>query len=468
MAGSPETTVICTLGMHRSGTSLVSRMLNLLGVHLGPHQVVSRAGEDNPKGYWEHLPLALVNDEIMARFGGRWDEPPAFPVSWQRDPRLADLYGEARRLMTEDFAAAPLWGWKDPRTCLTLPFWQDLIGSMRYVICVRSPRAVMASLACRDGMKAEKAERLWLAHMQSGLAHTSGQFRIFVFYEDLIHDWAPELRRLAAFVGRSDSGEDPGVHASVGAFFEKELCHHRMSMEDLMGDERISFATKGLYLSVRAYSSNETPAEVLDGPERAGGGIQRSLDLLGTLALETWDRTVAAAAERDALVRENQAQAAAHDALVHENQAQAAAHDALVRESQIRAAERDALVRENQVRSAERDALVRESHAQAAERDALVRENQAQSASLDILRARCDRLAAEALALAEEVSIRDRDLVAARHALQEIHMSYAWKLVTFARRVMAVLMPAGTKRRRVFDAIVRRMTERIEIDPSAT
>jgi len=39
---------------------------------------------------------------------------------------------------------------------------------------------------------------------------------------------------------------------------------------------------------------------------------------------------------------------------------------------------------------------------------------------------------------------------------------------TFARRVMAVLMPAGTKRRRVFDAIVRRMTERIEIDPSAT
>jgi hypothetical protein len=97
----------------------------------------------------------------------------------------------------------------------------------------------------------------------------------------------------------------------------------------------------------------------------------------------------------------------------------------------------------------------------------LVRENQAQSASLDTLRARCDRLAAEALALATEVSVRDRDLGAARQALREIHTSYAWKLVTFARRSMAVLMPAGTKRRRVFDFIVRRMTERIEIDPNA-
>lgn len=289
--------VICTLGMHRSGTSVVSRMLNLLGVYLGTHQSISDTREDNPRGHWEHYPLVLLNDEILARFGGRWDEPPAFPPSWPRDPRLGDVREKARQLLTEDFAAEPVWGWKDPRTCLTIPFWQDLVGSIRYVMCVRNPCAVVASLSRRDGMSSEKAERLWLAHVQSSLAHTSGQPRMFVFYEDIINDYALELRRMAAFIGRPDRGEDPCVHASVGEFLEKELCHHRVSMEDLADNQRISFATKGLYLALRGLAPRDTPVDAAFSLDRAGRSAQTTLDLLGARALETWDRTAAVAAE---------------------------------------------------------------------------------------------------------------------------------------------------------------------------
>jgi hypothetical protein len=123
--------VICTLGMHRSGTSVVSRMLNLLGVYLGTHQSISDTGDhaDNPKGYWEHRPLALLNDEILARFGGRWDEPPAFPLSWPRDPRLGDLREKARQLLTEAFGAEPVWGWKDPR--FTEPYYERALATLR-------------------------------------------------------------------------------------------------------------------------------------------------------------------------------------------------------------------------------------------------------------------------------------------------------------------------------------------------
>ena len=60
--------VICALGMHRSGTSVVARMLNLLGVYLGTDQSVSGTSEDNPKGYWEHHAIVLLNDEILDRF----------------------------------------------------------------------------------------------------------------------------------------------------------------------------------------------------------------------------------------------------------------------------------------------------------------------------------------------------------------------------------------------------------------
>ena len=151
-------------------------------------------------------------------------------------------------MLAKAFSAVPVWGWKDPRTCLTLPFWQDVIGSIRYVICIRNPDAVFASLSRRDHMSSEKAERLWLTHVQSSLAHTSGQPRLFVFYDDIMHDWAPEVRRIAAFIGRPERADDPDVLAAVGTFLERELCHHRMTIEDLAADQQVSFAATGLIL----------------------------------------------------------------------------------------------------------------------------------------------------------------------------------------------------------------------------
>lgn len=395
VSGPPPARVICTLGMHRSGTSAVSRMLGLLGVRLGPDPRVLTAGEDNPKGYWEHRSFVDLNDEILARFGGRWDAIPVFPASWPRDPRLEDLREDARNLVRADFSGEPLWGWKDPRTCLTLPFWQDLIGPMRYVLCVRNPGAVTASLARRDRMSPEDAERLWLTHVQASLAHTTGQPRLFVFYEDVIDDWRPELRRMAAFVGEPQRADDPEVLDAVGEFLETEMCHHRASMEDLAGDPRISFPTKGLYLALRGLALE---------PDRAGAGVQETLDRLGAQALDTWDRTAARAAELLDLARANQARAATIAAL-----------------------------------SAERDELALR------ERRAL-----ASIASLE----------SDLRALGLDRDAQAGAATVARQALEEIHTSSAWRLVTFARKVIDALLPAGTRRRRAYKAILWRIARR--------
>jgi hypothetical protein len=432
-SGAPGRMVICTLGMHRSGTSVVSRILNLLGVHLGADQAVAHTGPDNPKGYWEHHPLALLNDEILARFAGQWDEPPALPPSWPRDPRLADLREKARRLLTEDFAAEPVWGWKDPRTCLTIPFWQDLIGSISYVICVRNPCAVVASLSLRDGMSAEKAERLWLTHVQSSLAGTSGQRRMFVFYEDIMDDWAPELRRMAAFIGHPERAEDPRVHALVGEFLEKGLCHHRMSMEDLAGNPRISFAAKGLYLTLRGHAPRATAGDDVFRLDRANGSVQKTLDLFGAWALETWGRTVSMTAQHDVLARENQAQAATIEVLSAERSRLAAEGGALAEKALALSAEcHELAVRESRLLQS---TAILESNLRSVtlERDGQARESEA-----------------------------------AVQALQEIRASFAWRLVTFSRHVIVGLLPAGTRRRRVFNAVLRRIAPRADIDPLTT
>src|SRR4029453_4502858 len=129
VSGPPPVTnprLVCVLGMHRSGTSLITRMLNVLGVYLGPNERLMKPQEDNPRGYWEHQLITDLNDAILARLGGSWHEPPTFSPDWGRAAGLADLRRKAQAVIHEDFATAECWGWKDPRTCLTLPFWQRL------------------------------------------------------------------------------------------------------------------------------------------------------------------------------------------------------------------------------------------------------------------------------------------------------------------------------------------------------
>jgi hypothetical protein len=245
---------VCVLGMHRSGTSVIARLLNLLGVYLGPDDVIARPGADNLRGHWEHPEFVAINDEILARFGGRWDIPPALPPGWPGDPRLADLRGRATALLATLLAVRPLWGWKDPRTCLTLAFWQDLIGPMRYVHCVRNPRAVAASLAQRNAIELPEAEGLWLHCTRTSLEATAGHPQIFVCYEDVLADGPAALRRLAAFIGHPSRADDSSVRRATDAFLADELCHDRSTTEDLVRDDRISLATKHLYVALRDWS----------------------------------------------------------------------------------------------------------------------------------------------------------------------------------------------------------------------
>ena len=64
-----DPTIVCILGMHRSGTSLLAR-INLLGVYLGPPNRLMPAAPENPKGFWEYQPIMELNNEILARLGG--------------------------------------------------------------------------------------------------------------------------------------------------------------------------------------------------------------------------------------------------------------------------------------------------------------------------------------------------------------------------------------------------------------
>src|SRR5229473_2593466 len=111
--------------MHRSGTSMVSRLLNLCGLYIGPDTELLPPRPDNPEGYWENIRFLGINDRLLEHFDAGWDLAPAVCSGWELRPQLAPLRKESEDLI-ERFNEHQPWGWKDPRNSLTFPFWTHL------------------------------------------------------------------------------------------------------------------------------------------------------------------------------------------------------------------------------------------------------------------------------------------------------------------------------------------------------
>ena len=82
---------VFVLGMHRSGTSVATRLINLLGVPAPIEEDLLPPDRGNPTGYWESSSLVAYNDRLLEVLGSEMTCPEAFGPGWERDPRPIDL-----------------------------------------------------------------------------------------------------------------------------------------------------------------------------------------------------------------------------------------------------------------------------------------------------------------------------------------------------------------------------------------
>ena len=245
-----ETEPVCIVGMHRSGTSMVARLLNLCGLDLGRPHELTEANKNNPVGYFENKAFNKINRALLSHLGTNWNHPPAIGAGWEADPVLASL-AEEGRCVIGSFAGSRHWGWKDPKTTVVLPFWQRLLPDMRYVICLRNPLEVTRSLLKRNGFPIEHGAHLWHHYTRAAIRYTEGRRRIFAFYEDFFDDAAPELERLAAFCGLGEGGDRRGVLETI----LPDLRHHRDETSQLLDHPEIRAEYKLFYLGLRALAA---------------------------------------------------------------------------------------------------------------------------------------------------------------------------------------------------------------------
>jgi hypothetical protein len=251
----PKSQCVCVLGMHRSGTSLTARILNLIGVDLGPEErMLPGLAHDNPTGFWEQERITALNEHIFGAFGTDWWRPPPMLPGWEKAPELEPLRDEARRVLSELFARDGLWGFKDPRLSLTLPFWRALIPEMWCVVCLRNPLDVAASLKARDPNTFPLGDSidLWLRYTAAALELTASDRRTLLFYEDWFDQPAAEVSRLARFLCRDPDAVPKQVRAEIESFVDDELRHHATPPEDLAATASVAPEVTGAYLMLKA------------------------------------------------------------------------------------------------------------------------------------------------------------------------------------------------------------------------
>lgn len=268
VASHEQKGAIFVLGMHRSGTSALARGLEVLGVSLGDNLKEPVAG-DNEKGFFEDWALSLINDELLALHGGRWDSLFAQSPGSDDSDATNKLKLKAVEAIQKQFGDAPYFAFKDPRSCRTVPFWKDVLAKQElpafYVIAFRNPISVARSLEQRDGFARARSYYLWLLHMLSAVRDTRGEARLFVEYDDLLTDPGAVLEKIAAMVGDQSVAVSPDkLRRYAREFLDDDLRHHVDRVSHLDLDNACPPAVKTVYALLRAESAGETPAEELD------------------------------------------------------------------------------------------------------------------------------------------------------------------------------------------------------------
>ncbi len=215
------------LGMHRSGTSVLARVLNLLGCAL-PDDLLG-ANQSNPTGHWESLRAIEINDALLRQLGRSWDDPRELPAGWMERTETRVARQQVRAFLDSQFSGKPLWLLKEPRLCRLGPLWLDVAREMgvdaRVVVPLRHPSEVAYSLSRRDGIDPARGFLLWWQHLAEAEQASRGRPRVLASFDAILRDWRAETARIGDELDVAWPNHADGIAGEVASFIDPALLH---------------------------------------------------------------------------------------------------------------------------------------------------------------------------------------------------------------------------------------------------
>lgn len=223
-----EKVLIYVLGMGRSGTSALTRVLSLCGGAL-PVRLLPES-EVNPRGFWEPLDALEMNDQFLQVHGSSWFDPTLrIQQEIAFDPDRAEAFIDQLRQFLAQCPTGPALIVKEPRITALTRFWFEAARReefvIRAVISVRHPQEVARSWVAA-AISEPLSHTLWLKYNLLAERSSRGLPRIFVDYANLLRDWQREASRIARSLD-VDLAIDSNTAKQVDEFLTQDLYRQR-------------------------------------------------------------------------------------------------------------------------------------------------------------------------------------------------------------------------------------------------
>ncbi|VVM07028.1 hypothetical protein MAMC_01405 [Methylacidimicrobium cyclopophantes] len=252
---------LLVLGMHRCGTSALTRCLGFLGADLGSDLIAPAA--DNPTGFWEDGRFLSINrrlTELLGEEGDRWWEhaaPLEIPLA---SSAICSLLDEAVEDIRGRFGSAKWWAFKDPRTLRALSFWEEALRragvEILQVVAVRHPLACARSLAERNRLPEDRSLLLWTSQYLGHWPRIAARPFVAVNYDRLLEMPERELRRLGERIGLAWR---PEAVTEARSFLQPELRHARLDAKELRNRPGLPTIVVESYEALEDLSTDQEP-----------------------------------------------------------------------------------------------------------------------------------------------------------------------------------------------------------------
>lgn len=224
---SARRSLIFVLGMGRSGTSALTRVVSLCGSAL-PLELLGST-EGNPLGHFEPRKALELNEAFLSSNSATWYDPTLrLQGEFQVAAAQRAAYIEQIEAFLHSLPACPQVVIKEPRITGLSDFWfeaADRAGfSIGIIIAVRHPEEVVASLAARDRTTRELASALWLKYNLLAERQSRRFPRVVVDYSNLLQNWRRETARIATALSIDPSARDDGA---IEQFLQTKLHRQR-------------------------------------------------------------------------------------------------------------------------------------------------------------------------------------------------------------------------------------------------
>lgn len=243
------------LGMHRSGTSLLTGLLTQgLGYQTGGPLIGPQ--NDNRKGFFERRDVIRQNKHFLNAAGLDWDSLNLENYSHThvlqlRTERKVNLKEGRPALMFMILPKNVPWIVKDPRLCLTIQTWLPFLNSQPAIVFTyRHPLQVALSLQRRHkNMTLSHALYLWIVYNVRALQNSAHLCRVVTSNAAILNNPKREIERISTELTNKcgvapppqwnlssslvDSFVDPTLQHSPAHDFEKESHEYGDATSDI-------------------------------------------------------------------------------------------------------------------------------------------------------------------------------------------------------------------------------------------